>query len=99
MTPYEAWTGDKPNVNNLRIFGCNAYAHVPKDERGKMDLKTKRCIFLGYGETTNGYRLYYEEKRRVFFCRDVVFDETMKLKVILGERRSRKRTSRGNPIT
>ena len=76
MTPYEAWTGAKPNVSNLRIFGCNAYAHVPKDERAKMDPKTKRCIFLGYGETTKGYRLYDEEKRRVFFSRDVVFNET-----------------------
>ena len=31
-TPYEAWTGSKPNVSHLRIFGCDAYAHVPKDE-------------------------------------------------------------------
>ena len=27
MTPYEAWTGDKPNVEHLRVFGCIAYAH------------------------------------------------------------------------
>ena len=30
-TPYKAWTGNKPNVSDLRIFGCDAYAHVPKD--------------------------------------------------------------------
>ena len=45
-TPYEAWTGNKPNVNHLRIFGCDAYAHVPKDERSKLDSKTRRSIFL-----------------------------------------------------
>ena len=55
MTPYEVWTGRKPNVSNLRILGCNAYAHIPKDERGKIDSKIRRCIFLGYGETTKGF--------------------------------------------
>ena len=38
-TPYEAWTGNKPNVNHIRIFGCDAYAHVPKDERSKLGSK------------------------------------------------------------
>ena len=37
MTPYEVWKGYTPNVNHLRIFGCSAYAHIPKDERSKMD--------------------------------------------------------------
>ena len=33
MTPFEAWTGKKPNVKHLQIFGCTVYAHIPKDER------------------------------------------------------------------
>ena len=48
MTPYEVWKGYKPNVNHLHIFGCSAYAHIPKDERSKMDPKAKKSIFLGY---------------------------------------------------
>ena len=32
MTPYEAWTGEKPLVDHLRAFGCQAYAQIPKDE-------------------------------------------------------------------
>ena len=39
ITPIEAWTGKKPDVSSLRIFGCAAYAHVPKDERQKLDSK------------------------------------------------------------
>ena len=58
MTPHEAWSGSKPNVKHLRVFGCMAYSHIPKDERLKLDSKAKQCILLGYGSTTKGYRLY-----------------------------------------
>ena len=75
MTPYKAWTGMKLNLNYLKIFSCNAYAHIPKHESGKIDLKTKSCIFLGYSETAKGYQLYEEKKEKVFFSRDVVFDQ------------------------
>ncbi len=44
-TPYEAWYGQKPKVDHLRVFGCDAFAHIPKDERGKFDTKTRKCIY------------------------------------------------------
>ena len=56
-TPYEAWHGEKPKVKHLRVFGCDAYAHIPKDERGKFDSKARKCILLGYGTGTKAYRL------------------------------------------
>ncbi len=34
-TPYEARNEEKPKACHLRVFGCDAYAHIPKDERGK----------------------------------------------------------------
>ena len=40
--------GEKPNVEHLRTFGFAVYAHVPKDERKKLDVKTKKCVLLGY---------------------------------------------------
>ena len=58
MTPYEAWHGEKPKVEHLRVFGCAVYAHIPKDERGKFDSKARKCILLGYGQKTKGYRLF-----------------------------------------
>lgn len=42
MTPDEAWIGHKPKVKHLCVFGCGAYAHIPKDERKKMDPKAKK---------------------------------------------------------
>ena len=48
-TPRELFTGRKPNVSYLKSFGCTAFAHIPKDERKKLDPKSKKCIFMGYG--------------------------------------------------
>ena len=75
ITPLEAWTGEKPVVKHLRVFGCNAYVHVPKEERGKLDSKSKKCIFVGYGNEMKGYRLFDTVRQKIIFSRDVVFNE------------------------
>ena len=76
ITPYEAWNGVKPDLSLLRVFGCSAYAHVPKVERSKLDLKARKCVLLGYGTSQKGYRLYDVEHMKIVHSRDVVFDET-----------------------
>ena len=77
VTPFEAWTGKKPQVEHLRTFGCTAYAHVAKDERQKLDPKAKKCFLLGYGTETKGYRLYNPVHQKVFYSRDVLFNENV----------------------
>ena len=69
-----------PKVEHLRVFGCDAYAHVPKDERQKLDSKMRKCILLGYGQETKGYRLYDPNRGKVFHSRDVKFNESEKEK-------------------
>ena len=76
-TPFEAWMKEKPNVGHLKVFGCLCYAHVAKDERQKFDAKARKCIMLGYGTETKAYRLYDIERKKVFFSRDVVFNENV----------------------
>ena len=75
VTPHEVWTGRKPQVEHLRVFGCKAYAHVPKEKRDKLDAKSRECLFLGYPLGSKAYRLYDVEDKRIIISRDVVFDE------------------------
>ena len=75
MTPREAWTGEELRVDGLRVFVCQAFVHIPKDERKKLDSKSRKCILLGYGTTTKGYRLYDPLKKKLFHSRDVIFNE------------------------
>ena len=76
MTPFESWFGKKPNVKHLRVFGCAAYTHVPKDGRKKLDPKAKHYIFLGYAAQQKGYRLYNMKTSCIILSRDAVFHES-----------------------
>ena len=45
------------SYDHLRVFSCRAFVYVPKDERSKLDVKAKPCIFLGYDHKEFGYWL------------------------------------------
>ena len=63
--PQETWTGGKP-YDKLRIFGCKAYALIPKDDRQKLEPRSRKCVFLGYepdGEIR--YGLWDPEHRQI----------------------------------
>ncbi|MCO5609341.1 hypothetical protein L7F22_063567 [Adiantum nelumboides] len=56
--PQEMWIGKKPNYDTLHVLGCEAFSHIPKDLRKKLDPKSHKCIFIGYGvDGEMGYRL------------------------------------------
>lgn len=76
MTPFGAWTGEKPNVEYLRTFRCATYARIPKDERQKLDSEVRKCIFLGYTTEKKGYLLYDPERGKVIHSRDTLFNES-----------------------
>ena len=70
----EMWSGHPANYENLRIFGCVAYAHV---KQGKLEPRAKKCIFLRYPEGVKGYKLWYVEEgnQKMIISRDVTFNE------------------------
>ncbi|GJV06067.1 putative RNA-directed DNA polymerase [Tanacetum coccineum] len=72
--------GKDVSYRHLRVFGCKAFVHIPKDERSKLDVKTKPCVFLGYGQDEFRYRLYDPVQKRLVRSRDVVFEEDQTLK-------------------
>ena len=43
-TPEEVFSGKKPKVSHLRIFGCPVYIHIPKEKRTKLDPSGKKGI-------------------------------------------------------
>ena len=74
-TPQEVWTSKKPSLSHLRVFGCDAYVHVPKEKRNKSDSKSEKSTFIGYKDGLKGYKLWNPVTRKVVYNRDVVFRE------------------------
>ena len=75
MTPEESFTGKKPDLSHLKVFGCLAYVHVPDKLRSKLDPKAKNCMFIGYSLEQKGYRCYNPVTREIRVSKDVIFDE------------------------
>ena len=47
-TPFELFFGRKPDLKNIRVFGCRATIHIPSEKRDKLDPTAKSGIFLGF---------------------------------------------------
>ena len=52
------WIGKKVTYSHLKVFGCRTFAHVPKEQRAKLDDKAISCIVVRYGDSEFGYRLW-----------------------------------------
>jgi transposase InsO family protein len=80
-TPYEVWTGHKPSIEHLRVFGCLAYVHVDDAAKrtGKLEGRGFPCVFLGYSTESKAWRLFNPasttSRKRVLISRDVDFLE------------------------
>lgn len=73
-TPESLWSGkDKLNLSYFRVFGspCYSYQH----NRRKLDPKAALRIFVGYSDTTKGYRVLNPDNNKVDIERSVVFLE------------------------
>jgi hypothetical protein len=74
-TPEEAWSGNKPDISNLRTFGSRAFVHIPDSHRDKLSSRSLVCTFLGLARQRKAYRLVHRQTRRFIESRDVIFDE------------------------
>ena len=72
-TPYEMWTGQRPSLSFLKIWGCEAY--VKRLQSDKLSPKSDKCFFIGYPKETKGYYFYNQGEGKVFVARHGVFLE------------------------
>lgn len=76
VTPWEAFTGKRPDVSGLRVWGSRAWAlKTPKEQR-RMEPKALVGRFVGYTRSGKGYRVLLDGSDQVVERRDVVMEET-----------------------
>jgi hypothetical protein len=71
----EAWAGKKVNYSFLKNFGCEAFVHIDKENITKLELKSKKCTFIGYIVNDFGYRLWDYENKKIIRSIDFKFSE------------------------
>ena len=79
----KAWSGKKVSYSFLKTFGCGAFSHVDSENRTRLEAKSKKCIFVGYGIDEFGYKLWYFENQKIVRSRDVIFNEKLLYKDLL----------------
>jgi hypothetical protein len=79
-TPEEMFSGKKPKVIHLKIFGCTVFVHIPKEKRTKLDPSGKKGIFVGYCEVSKAFKIYILGYHHIDINIDVTFDEDETLK-------------------
>ena len=47
VIPKEVWITKNLNYSHLKIFGCEVFIHIPKENRTKPNDKSMKCIFFG----------------------------------------------------
>ncbi|GJV07409.1 retrovirus-related pol polyprotein from transposon TNT 1-94 [Tanacetum coccineum] len=74
-TPYELIQGTKPNVQYFHMFGSLCYLKNDRDDLRKMKSKSDIGIFIGYAESSRGFRIYNRRTKKIMETTHVKFDE------------------------
>jgi hypothetical protein len=74
-TPYEAYTGNRPNLKHIRVFGSPIIALQPGRRPGKLDSHSSIGIFLGF--TATPHNVYYMDTttKKIKIGMHIIFDE------------------------
>ncbi|KAE8217395.1 hypothetical protein CF319_g8508 [Tilletia indica] len=76
-TPFEAWHGTQPQLQNLRVFGCLAFAMVPPSQREhSLSERAKIGVFVGYDHVHKGYRIHHPDTNKMTITHSAEFHES-----------------------
>ncbi|CAI7865527.1 unnamed protein product [Closterium sp. NIES-54] len=76
----EKWSGKKPLVDMLRVFGCMGLVHVPKEKRDKLQAATVWAVHLGLARGSKGWLMWDPKSNTIFTTRDAKFMEGLMFK-------------------
>jgi hypothetical protein len=50
----ETWRNIKPYVIRFHVFGSEVWAHHPNEKRKALEIKSDKCIIVGYSKNVKG---------------------------------------------
>ncbi|KAG8848883.1 hypothetical protein FRB96_001015 [Tulasnella sp. 330] len=76
-TPFEAWTGEKPDVSHLRPFGTDVWIKVEAGNQSKLAPQAIKHVFVGFEDGLKAVRYYKHDTQQVLISRDYKFDDSL----------------------
>eukprot|EP00171_Calliarthron_tuberculosum_P007424 IDg7424t1 len=49
-TPFQIWTGKKPNLAHVRVFESKCWYRIPKEKLKGLDRRASEAMMLGYAK-------------------------------------------------
>ena len=80
MSPHEIITGEVPDFSFVKVFGCDAYVHIPHNKDAKMPgvARAQKMLFMGFHKGRKGAALFDPvERKLVTGSTNVTFHENM----------------------
>ncbi len=75
QTAYYMSTGRQPNISRIQKFGLACYDY--KHDKGKLDSRCEKGIFIGYDKNSPAYMIYYPDNKKIQKHRLVKFVSKM----------------------
>jgi hypothetical protein len=73
--PEEVWSENEINLSHLKVFCCVLYVYIEFDACSKLDAKSRKCYFIGYGDEAFRYRFWNDQNEKIIRSRNVTFNE------------------------
>lgn len=74
-TPYEAWFGQKPQIDHLRVFRSLVYVKKVSGHLKKSESRSQPIVFIGYETGIKAYKCFIPKDSTIQVSRDVIFKE------------------------
>ena len=75
-TPYELFFGQRPRIDQLRVWGCDAYKLLPTYPKIPGQIARKRLVYCGETADRIGYRVFDPVTYKFSTEFELIFDET-----------------------
>lgn len=74
--PFTLWTGRKPSLAHVRVFGSPAYVYVPEAQCSKFDARSQVFILVGFHDSLKCYKVLHPVSHKPQYARSVVIHES-----------------------
>ncbi|CAI7846517.1 unnamed protein product [Closterium sp. NIES-54] len=78
--PMEKWSGKKPLVDMLCVFGCMGLVHVPKEKHDKLQAAALWAVHMGLARGSKGWLMWDPKSNTIFTTKDAKFMEGLMFK-------------------